>query len=197
MKAGVPVREMYDGVSDAYRDDQETHELFEALKQDWDDPAIHLKMVSPFAAREQLNPDYIVCRSFTELAATTAMVDVFWKNCSLAFLLKKQIQHGPVEPIDLKFARKILDGFPGDHPIMNYFFSLSNDASWNIRSLQLSNETATFENWFAARPSTAPPTAFRCQKAFDEATDRIGYPELISDAKSQWDMFSRSLCKKP
>jgi hypothetical protein len=177
-RAGFPVRQMYDLVYEAYQDDLDTRELFEALKRDWDSPqsAHPLKMIGPFIEREARNSDFRLCLAFTEAAASTGMVDTFWIACGHAYALKKKITSTAVRPEDIKLAREIFGMFSLDDPFFDYFFSLTQHFDWSRASFRSINETISFRDWATIRAPKGKASPFRCLRAIETAAERLGSP---------------------
>ncbi len=194
-EAGIPVREMYDHIDQAYGDDNEIKCLFADLKMDWDSSSspYPFKMIGPFIALEKNDSEYLLWRWFTEVAASTSMVDTFWKSCGFAYVLKKQIVLNPLESIDLKLAREIFGVFQPDHPAMVYLFSLSQNPNWKVEFFQQSDETISFSEWAEAHSLNGSSPQLRCLEILKDAAERAAYPELVDKIKSQWEIFSRAL----
>ncbi len=195
--AGVPVRQMYDRICEAHRSDDEVLKVFDALKLDWDgaDSSVELKMISPFKEREAQDPDYLICSAYTQLAAQTSMVNICWKNCGYAYLLKKHLLHCEADPMDVKFARETLGVLPFEHRLIDYLLSIPAGPLWTRNALAASDESIKFEEWAEARSIVGAPSVLPSKKVIEQEGERIGYRKIIEDAQNQWDLFSTVLSK--
>ncbi|RZA04375.1 MAG: hypothetical protein EOP11_15265, partial [Proteobacteria bacterium] len=70
-QAGIPLRDTFEKIEAAYRDDAEVASLFLELKKDWDNPPAGepLLMVGPFRRRAEHDSEYRLLVLFTELGA--------------------------------------------------------------------------------------------------------------------------------
>lgn len=190
--AGIPVRDMYGHIKSAYKDSHDVVHLFESLENDWQDSNIFLKMVSPFEVLKKENQIMVIAHAFTQLAAGTAMVDVYWGQCGYAYSLAKKIKLNRPTEDDIEFACQLLQSFNPEHEIWNYFFSLSNSPNWQ----KIRNPTESLPNlekWSAKNSSNSALPTLRCYNAIFEACNTIGAPEFVAKIEKKWKAFVATL----
>lgn len=194
-KAGIPIRDMYQQILLAYTESPEVTSLFLDLVYDWEHPSNDpLKMVSPFRKREREDRSYRIMAAYTEVAAATSMVDVYWRQCGIAYLLKKSLRARPPVASDVSLARQLLGVFSINHPLRGEFESWASSEQWKQAVLSSCEENVDFESWLNQITSGMTKAArFRSSELIIEAAERLAYPELVGEIQLQWDRFSCAL----